>query len=71
MLSIQPLKAKHEEYYLRLCRYFADGVGEPPGVWFGGGVQSLGLSPEVMSSELRSLMSGYRPDDGLSTPVLD
>ncbi len=65
MLSIsKPIKgAEGIDYYLDLCSadYYLEG-GEPPGVWYGGGADHLGLKGEVDPVVLKSLFTGYSPD---------
>ena len=63
MLSIAKLKAGNEEYYLRLCKYYADGRGEPPGVWGGGLASLFGMFGFVTAKDLKAFMRGFRPGD--------
>jgi len=50
-------------YYVeQLPNYYLDS-GEPRGIWFGHGAQTLGLSGEVDDDAFLAVMAGMRPDN--------
>lgn len=53
------MSAGQERYYTDLARddYYLKG-GEPPGRWWGSGADALGLSGEVQTDHLASILSG-------------
>ena len=63
MLSIGAMSGGQAGYYLSLAKedYYLAG-GEPPGVWFGGGAEALGLSGAVESDHLYNLFDGLSLD---------
>lgn len=65
MLSIALIGSHQERYYTSLAAedYYQDG-GEPPGAWVGVGAERLGLTGQVETEDLRSLMQGFAPDGG-------
>lgn len=62
MLSFARMAAGHGKYYLNLSNedYYLDG-GEPPGRWWGGGAERLGLCGTVKKADLRRLLRGFSP----------
>lgn len=62
MLSIGIMSGGQCTYYLDLAQedYYLEG-GEPKGVWWGSGVQKLGVKGKVERDELKLLFSGYDP----------
>ncbi|MCU1484392.1 MAG: conjugative relaxase [Actinomycetia bacterium] len=70
MLSLWKLRVGVEEYYLAqvasgLDDYYT-GSGEGVGEWTGGGIAGLGLSGEVVPSDLRAVMAGLAPGTALT-----
>ena len=65
MLSIGILSLESLEYYLDLAAedYFFKG-GEPPGKWFGGGAQLLGLTGIINKDDFRKVFMGLHPRSG-------
>ena len=65
MLSLKAIGSSSSEvgYYARLGSedYYVKG-GEPPGVWWGSGAESLGLSGQVSGPELGNLLRGFSRD---------
>jgi Ti-type conjugative transfer relaxase TraA len=65
--SAKPMAAGKEGYYLGLTTsrgddgYYTSGP-EPPGVWFGGGAEAVGLRGPVQAADLEKLMRGFGPD---------
>jgi conjugative relaxase-like TrwC/TraI family protein len=65
--SAKPMAAGREGYFLGLTTsrgddgYYTSGP-EPPGVWFGGGAEAIGLRGAVQASDLEKLMRGFAPD---------
>lgn len=70
MEAVWKLRVGAEAYYLSqvasgLDEYYT-GAGEAPGVWVGGGVESLGLTGEVEPADLRAVLAGLAPGTGLT-----
>lgn len=67
MLSMSAMSGGQAGYYLGLARedYYLEG-GEPPGIWFGAGSESLGLSGHVHPDHLYNLFDGLAPDGSYS-----
>ena len=70
MEAVWKLRVGAEAYYLSqvasgLDEYYT-GAGEAPGVWAGGGVESLGLVGEVEPADLRAVLAGLAPGTGLT-----
>jgi conjugative relaxase-like TrwC/TraI family protein len=68
MLTIAKLRRGNEDYVLRAVAagaedYYA-GSGEAPGVWLGGGAESLGLAGEVGAEAFRAVLQGRDPASG-------
>ncbi len=66
MLSLGPMSAGKESYYLELSQedYYTKGR-EPDGEWHGTGASALGLGGKVEPEQLRKLFSGFSPETGL------
>src|SRR3954452_8897543 len=65
MLSVKPLAAGGEKYYLKMVSgyYVMEEGKEPPGVWFGKGAPEFGLEPGsvVKKEHLERLSLGFDP----------
>ncbi len=63
MVTITVLKSGVEEYFLGIANpdYYTTG-GEPPGRWYGRGVEALGLSERVDGEDFRKVLEGVGPD---------
>jgi conjugative relaxase-like TrwC/TraI family protein len=69
MLSIGKMVAGAEDYYLGIVAQgkeeYYTGSREAPGKWMGNGTTALGLRGEVVPSDLRAILAGTSPNDGL------
>ena len=70
VLSMWKLRVGVEAYYLAqvasgLDDYYA-GAGEAPGVWMGGGTDTLALSGQVAGEALQAVLSGLAPGTALT-----
>lgn len=68
VLSIGKLAPGQEDYYLSAVAAgvedYYTGSGEAPGRWVGGGAEMLGLSGQVVPSDLHAVLSGEDPGTG-------
>jgi conjugative relaxase-like TrwC/TraI family protein len=73
VLSIGKMVVGAEEYYLSMVaggreEYYV-GAGEAPGIWVGSGTVDLNLSGEVAAVDLRSVLDGTHPHDGMDLGI--
>ena len=69
MLSVSRLGAGQEGYYLDAVAQGVEdyylGHGEAPGRWVGSTSARLGLDGEVDAQDLRAVLEGWHPQDGV------
>ncbi len=69
MLSIGRLGAGSADYYLRAVAAGAEDYylreGEDPGRWLGAGAEGLELEGRVAGDDLRAVLDGRDPADGV------